>query len=84
MTLGDQKRRCGGHGAIHRQAYLRMVSKPDFDPNYHSTELADGWSVMRHDTSLLNACQTNGDSIRPATTFKVVTALDYFRTTGNL
>ena len=60
---------------------LAMVSKPDFDPN----TIADNWDYLIHDendSSLLNRA-TNG-AYPPGSTFKVVTALDYFRTYGSL
>ena len=60
---------------------LAMVSKPDFDPNY----IADNWEWMvadENDSSLLNRA-TNG-AYPPGSTFKVVMALDYFRTYGTL
>lgn len=60
---------------------LAMVSKPDFDPNTISTE----YSALVSDennSSLLNRA-TNG-AYPPGSTFKVVVALDYFRTYGSL
>lgn len=60
---------------------LAMVSKPDFDPNY----LADNWDYLVNDetnSSLLNRA-TNG-AYPPGSTFKIVTALDYFRKNGSL
>lgn len=59
---------------------LAMVSKPDFDPNY----LADNWDYLVNDetnSSLLNRA-TMGQ-YPPGSTFKVVTALDYFRKKGS-
>lgn len=58
---------------------LAMVSKPDFDPN----RLAQDWDYLVSDennSSLLNRA-TNG-AYPPGSTFKLVTALDYFRTKG--
>ncbi len=55
---------------------LTMVSKPDFDPN----TIAEDWEWLVSDannSSLLNRA-TNG-AYPPGSTFKVVTALDYFR-----
>ena len=55
---------------------LAMVSKPDFDPN----TIAEDWEWLVSDennSSLLNRA-TNG-AYPPGSTFKVVTALDYFR-----
>jgi peptidoglycan glycosyltransferase len=60
---------------------LAMVSKPDFDPNY----IADNWDYLVNDennSSLLNRA-TNG-AYPPGSIFKIVTALDYFRTYGTL
>ena len=53
-----------------------MVSKPDFDPNY----IAENWEWLVNDesnSSLLNRA-TQGQ-YPPGSTFKLVTALDYFR-----
>lgn len=53
-----------------------MVSKPDFDPNY----IAESWEWLVNDesnSSLLNRA-TQGQ-YPPGSTFKLVTALDYFR-----
>lgn len=53
-----------------------MVSKPDFDPNY----IAENWDWLVNDesnSSLLNRA-TQGQ-YPPGSTFKLVTALDYFR-----
>ena len=58
---------------------LAMVSKPDFDPNNISSE----WDTLVNDesnSSLLNRA-TMGQ-YPPGSTFKLVTALDYFRTKG--
>ncbi len=60
---------------------LAMVSKPDFDPNY----LSDNWDYLVNDetnSSLLNRA-TNG-AYPPGSTFKILTALDYFRKNGSL
>ena len=60
---------------------LVEVSKPDFDPN----TIAENWETLINDSSnssLLNRA-TNG-AYPPGSTFKVVTALDYFRTNGTL
>ena len=57
-----------------------MVSKPDFDPNSISSE----WETLVNDetnSSLLNRA-TMGQ-YPPGSTFKIVTALDYFRTKGS-
>lgn len=58
---------------------LAMVSKPDFDPNYmrqnYQYLVAD-----ENDSSLLNRA-TNG-AYPPGSTFKLVTALDYYRQKG--
>lgn len=59
---------------------LAMVSKPDFDPN----SIADNWDYLVNDetnSSLLNRA-TQGQ-YPPGSTFKVVTALDYFRRHGS-
>ena len=59
---------------------LAMVSKPDFDPN----TIAENWQWLvsdENDSSLLNRA-TNG-AYPPGSTFKVVTALDYFRKKGS-
>ena len=58
---------------------LAEVSKPDFDPN----SIAQEWDYLVNDANnscLLNRA-TNG-AYPPGSTFKVVTALDYFRTKG--
>ena len=58
---------------------LAMVSKPDFDPN----SLSANWDYLindENDSSLLNRA-TNG-AYPPGSTFKLVTALDYFRSRG--
>jgi len=60
---------------------LAMVSKPDFDPN----TIAYNWNYViadENDSSLLNRA-TNG-AYPPGSTFKLVTALDYFRQHGTL
>ena len=60
---------------------LAMVSKPDFDPN----TIAENWNTLVNDennSSLLNRA-TNG-AYPPGSTFKIVTALDYFRQKGSL
>lgn len=57
-----------------------MVSKPDFDPN----TISENWDILVNDetnSSLLNRA-TMGQ-YPPGSTFKVVTALDYFRTRGS-
>lgn len=59
---------------------LAMVSKPDFDPN----TLAENWEWLVSDetnSSLLNRA-TMGQ-YPPGSTFKIVTALDYFRKKGS-
>lgn len=56
---------------------LAMVSKPDFDPN----TIGSDWEYLISDesnSSLLNRA-TQGQ-YPPGSTFKIVTALDYFRT----
>lgn len=58
---------------------LVQVSKPDFDPN----TIAQNWDWLvadENNSSLLNRA-TNG-AYPPGSTFKVVMALDYFRTKG--
>lgn len=60
---------------------LAMVSKPDFDPN----TLEQDWETLVNDdtnSSLLNRA-TMGQ-YPPGSTFKIVTALDYFREKGTL
>ena len=60
---------------------LAMVSKPDFDPN----TIRENWSLIVsdvNDSSLLNRA-TNG-AYPPGSTFKLVTALDYYRSYGTL
>lgn len=60
---------------------LVMVSKPDFDPN----NLDENWEYLINDetnSSLLNRA-TMGQ-YPPGSTFKIVTALDYFRTRKTL
>ena len=59
---------------------LAMVSKPDFDPN----SIEENWEWLVSDetnSSLLNRA-TQGQ-YPPGSTFKVVTALDYFRKHGS-
>lgn len=59
---------------------LAMVSKPDFDPN----TLSDNWEWLVSDetnSSLLNRA-TMGQ-YPPGSTFKIVTALDYYRQKGS-
>ena len=59
---------------------LALVSKPDFDPN----TISENWDTLVNDetnSSLLNRA-TMGQ-YPPGSTFKVVTALDYFRTKGS-
>ena len=59
---------------------LALVSKPDFDPN----TISENWDTLVNDetnSSLLNRA-TMGQ-YPPGSTFKVVTALDYFRTRGS-
>lgn len=59
---------------------LLQVSKPDFDPN----TIAENWDWLVSDennSSLLDRA-TNG-AYPPGSTFKVVMALDYFRTKGS-
>lgn len=58
---------------------LAMVSKPDFNPN----TISENWEWLvndENDSSLLNRA-TNG-AYPPGSTFKIVTALDYFRNKG--
>ena len=60
---------------------VAMVSKPDFDPN----SISQSWSYLiadENDSSLLNRA-TNG-AYPPGSTFKVVTALDYYRRHGKV
>ncbi len=60
---------------------LAEVSKPDFDPN----DLIDNWEELVGDednSSLLNRA-VNG-SYPPGSTFKIVTALAYYRRMGTL
>ncbi len=60
---------------------LAMVSKPDFDPN----TLADDWDYLVSDSS--NSCLLNRATMGqypPGSTFKLVTALSYFREKGSL
>lgn len=59
---------------------LAMVSKPDFDPN----TIAQNWDYLVSDetnSSLLNRA-TMGQ-YPPGSTFKLITALDYFRTNNS-
>ncbi|MED9966273.1 MAG: penicillin-binding transpeptidase domain-containing protein [Blautia sp.] len=59
---------------------LVEVSKPDFDPN----TIAENWDWLVSDennSSLLNRA-TNG-AYPPGSTFKVIMALDYFRSKGS-
>ena len=59
---------------------LVEVSKPDFDPN----TIAENWDRLVSDennSSLLNRA-TNG-AYPPGSTFKVIMALDYFRSKGS-
>ena len=59
---------------------LALVSKPDFDPN----TISENWDTLVNDetnSSLLN--RTTMGQYPPGSTFKVVTALDYFRTRGS-
>ncbi len=79
-ALGDRR---GAVFAIEPKTgrILVMVSKPDFDPN--SLELNwDSLVADASDSSLLNRV-TNG-AYPPGSTFKLVTALDYFRQKGTL
>ena len=55
---------------------LVELSKPDFDPN----TISQNWDTLVNDS---NDRATNG-AYPPGSTFKVVTALDYFRTKGSL
>ena len=77
-ALGDRR---GAVVVIEPSTGKRLVevSKPDFDPN----TIAQNWQTLvndENDSSLLNRA-TNG-AYPPGSTFKVVTALDYFRTKG--
>lgn len=79
QSLGDRK---GAVVALEPSTgkILAMVSKPDFDPNSISSE----WETLVSDdtnSSLLNRA-TMGQ-YPPGSTFKIVTALDYFRTKGS-
>lgn len=79
-ALGDRK---GAVVAIEPSTgkILAMVSKPDFNPN----TLSQDWEYLINDetnSSLLNRA-TMGQ-YPPGSTFKVVTALDYFRKKGTL
>ena len=78
-SLGDRK---GAVVALEPSTgkILAMVSKPDFDPNTISTD----WDTLVSDetnSSLLNRA-TMGQ-YPPGSTFKIVTALDYFRSRGS-
>lgn len=78
-ALGDRK---GAVIAIEPSTgkILAMVSKPDFDPN----DIEENWDSLVSDetnSSLLNRA-TMGQ-YPPGSTFKIVTALDYFRTKGS-
>ena len=78
-ALGDRK---GAVIAIEPSTgkILAMVSKPDFDPN----DIEENWDSLVSDetnSSLLNRA-TMGQ-YPPWSTFKIVTALDYFRTKGS-
>ena len=77
-ALGDRR---GAVVVIEPSTGRRLVevSKPDFDPN----TIADNWEYLvndENDSSLLNRA-TNG-AYPPGSTFKIVTALDYFRSKG--
>ena len=79
QSLGDRK---GAVVALEPSTgkILAMVSKPDFDPNSISSE----WETLVNDetnSSLLNRA-TMGQ-YPPGSTFKIVTALDYFRAKGS-
>ncbi|HIZ23681.1 MAG TPA: penicillin-binding protein 2 [Candidatus Blautia faecigallinarum] len=79
-ALGDRK---GAVLAIEPSTgkILVMVSKPDFDPN----TLSENWDALISDgtnSSLLN--RVTMGQYPPGSTFKIVTALDYFRTNGTL
>lgn len=79
-SLGDRK---GAVVALEPSTgkILAMVSKPDFDPN----SISQNWDVLVNDetnSSLLNRA-TMGQ-YPPGSTFKVVTALNYFRSKGSL
>ena len=78
-SLGDRK---GAVVALEPSTgkILAMVSKPDFDPNTISTN----WNTLVNDetnSSLLNRA-TMGQ-YPPGSTFKIITALDYFRSRGS-
>lgn len=78
-SLGDRK---GAVVALEPSTgkILALVSKPDFDPN----TISENWDTLVNDetnSSLLNRA-TMGQ-YPPGSTFKVVTALDYFRTRGS-
>ena len=77
-ALGDRR---GAVVVIEPSTGKRLVevSKPDFDPN----TIEQNWQSLvndENDSSLLNRA-TNG-AYPPGSTFKVVTALDYFRKKG--
>ena len=78
MHLGDRR---GAVVVMEPSTGKRLVevSKPDFDPN----TIGQNWDYLvndENDSSLLNRA-TNG-AYPPGSTFKVVTALDYFRKKG--
>ena len=78
-SLGDRK---GAVVALEPSTgkILAMVSKPDFDPNTISTD----WDTLVSDetnSSLLNSAIMG--QYPPGSTFKIVTALDYFRSRGS-
>ena len=78
-SLGDRK---GAVVALEPSTgkILAMVSKPDFDPNTISTD----WDTLVSDetnSSLLNRAIMG--QYPPGSTFKIVTALDYFRSRGS-
>ena len=80
QALGDRR---GAVVAIEPSTgkILVEVSKPDFDPS----TIAQNWEALvndQNDSSLLNRA-TNG-AYPPGSVFKIVTALDYFRTRGTL
>lgn len=79
-ALGDRK---GAVVAIEPSTgkILAMVSKPDFDPN----TISENWDSLVSDetnSSLLNRA-TSGQ-YPPGSTFKIITALAYFRDKGTL
>lgn len=78
-ALGDRR---GAIVAIEPKTgkILVEVSKPDFDPN----TISQNWEYLvadENDSSLLNRV-TNG-AYPPGSTFKLVTALDFFRKKGS-